>query len=248
MNAFLVQVLAFVARHWLRVGIVLLTLFLFTRKQINFSVQLGQSAAQPIHQESQAAPYAERSIPIEAEPQPAANTNDAPRTARLNVLGNGSTAAPVEAPSLLDRLHRTDESAIQAFIRRFSNVAQTEQDRYGIPASITLANGLLHSQAGLHHGVSQANNYFGLGCTIDWQGNTVGQSSSCLRAYPNAWTSFRDHSLYITTGQFAGLTNQHRADYRAWARGLEQLDYLGTPGLAQQLVTVIEELGLAQYD
>ncbi|MEM7573863.1 MAG: glucosaminidase domain-containing protein [Bacteroidota bacterium] len=245
MNAFLAQVLAFVARHWLRVGIVLLTLFLFTRKQINFSVQLGQPAAQPVYQESRGAPYSDRSVPIEVDP---ANTAvEAPRTARLHVLGNGSATASTSS-TYLDRLHRTDEAAIQAFIRRFSNVAQTEQDRYGIPASITLANGLLYSKAGLDYGVSQANNYFSLGCTTDWQGNTVGQGNNCLRAYTNAWTSFRDHSLYITTGQFAGLKNQHRSDYRAWARGLEQLGYLGTPGLAQQLITVIEELSLTQYD
>ncbi|MEZ4988463.1 MAG: glucosaminidase domain-containing protein [Saprospiraceae bacterium] len=102
---------------------------------------------------------------------------------------------------LLKRLRQVSEPDIEAFVQRFQHVAQSEQEKFGIPASIILAHALLQSNAGTLPVASVGYNYFALPCTSDWEDQTQdGSSSECLRKYNNAWLSFRDHSLFLTTG------------------------------------------------
>ncbi|MEO0627411.1 MAG: glucosaminidase domain-containing protein [Bacteroidota bacterium] len=248
MNAVFTQLLAFVGRHWLRVGLVLLTLFLLTRKQIDLSVQLGRPANPQLYH---AAPIPipesrNEQIPVPIEANPDVTSQNELRTQQLNVISGSNHSSAVA--SALQLLRRTDERDIQSFLDRFHSVAQTEQERYGIPASIILANGLLQSQGGTRNSLSTTANYFMLPCTPDWRGQKQEDGTPCLRVYPNAWTSFRDHSLFITTGRFAQLTTLAANDYQAWARGLQQIGYPGGTNLANELIEVIEEYGLTRYD
>ncbi|MEM6397334.1 MAG: glucosaminidase domain-containing protein [Bacteroidota bacterium] len=248
MNAVFTQLLAFVGKHWLRVGLVLMTLFLLTRKQIDLSVQLGQPRAQPSYQSVPVPPHGsgnlQKPVPIQGEATSAPAS--LPRSQQLNVISSSSNNEATA--SALVKLHRTDEGSIQAFLDRFGSVAKTEQKRYGIPASITLANGLLQSRGGTRSDLNSHANYFNLPCTSDWRGQTFSAGSDCLRVYPNAWTSFRDHSLFITTGRFAQLTSIAQNDYHSWASAMEQTSYPNSNDLANQIVSVIEEYGLAKFD
>lgn len=227
----------FIGRHWLRLLIVGFALFILTRKQVNFNIRLG------------APPPAPTEAPAAAAALPPVSLSDAAPTekdqgsllSKFNFLGGGET-------SRYDALARIDEATIEAFIRRFSNVATAEQEKFGIPASIILANGLLHSQAGTDEAARRFNNFMGLSCTADWSGLTGNTDAGCVRAYASAWTSFRDHSLHLTSGKFTPLKQFSNADYRKWAAGLEELSFSDTDELAQQLVRTVDKYQLFRFD
>ncbi len=143
----------------------------------------------------------------------------------------------------------------RSYVERYAPVAQAEMRRFGIPASITLAQGLLESNAGDSPLVRKTNNHFGIKCF----------SKTCKRGhcanftddshkdffvrYDNAWSSYRAHSQFLkNTKRYAALFNLDPADYRAWAQGLEKAGYATDPLYAEKLVALIENLGLNRYD
>jgi flagellum-specific peptidoglycan hydrolase FlgJ len=231
-----------ISRHWFKIGLVLMGIYMVLNKDLSFQIRLKSPDVPP-------------AAPGEVEP---------PRSARRETLTDNGTAQAAGATDRLDllqairgtrelgrlrALEAAPEGAAEAFIRRFAHVAEAEQEKFGIPASIILANGLLHGTAGRASAVSQGNNYFALPCTDDWQGETQdGERGACLRKYQNGWMSFRDHSLFVTTGANHHLTRLGRTDYQAWAAGLEEVDYGDTPDLAEQLLAVIERYQLTQFD
>ena len=142
-----------------------------------------------------------------------------------------------------------DEGSIQAYIARFSKVAASERKKFGIPASIILGNALLHSLAGTAEiAEAGANNHFALRCTPDWQGPQRTYAGQCYRQYENAWTSFRDHSFYITTGSFSHLRQLSDTDYKGWADALEKAGFSQEKDLGRQLVKAIQVYGLEKLD
>ncbi|MEM9931543.1 MAG: hypothetical protein AAF840_17185, partial [Bacteroidota bacterium] len=133
MTAVLTRMLSFAGRHWLRLLIIGFALVMLSRKQVNFNVRLGtpaptsEPAATPVNTTA-----GERPILTEIpEPAPVAAQEKAGFLERFNLFGGASE------PSYYDQLIRQEEPVIAAFIRRFSNVAKTEQEKFGIPASIT---------------------------------------------------------------------------------------------------------------
>lgn len=245
--------MSFAGRHWLRLLIIGVALFLLSDKQVNFNLRLG--APPPAKTVAPAGSPAR--VPL---PAPAVNYDKpvlsdaelptqplvkAPEKAgfleRFNLFGSGE-------PSRYDQLTRKEEQVIAAFIRRFSNVAQAEQEKFGIPASITLAGALLHGQAGDAPAAKAYLNYFALGCQDEWLGATGRVAGQCVRSYENAWTSFRDHSLYITSGKFSAMTQFSETDYRRWAAGLEELGFNDADDLAEQLLRTIDRYQLFRFD
>ena len=102
-------------------------------------------------------------------------------------------------------------------------MAQAEQQKYGIPASVVLGVGLLYSDAGTAAPAVGANSFFGLPCTDDWGGARTEMNGACQREYPTAWTSFRDFSTTVTRGHYAKMRQFGARDYRRWAAGLQEL-------------------------
>lgn len=227
-------VTVFIGRHWLRLAIVTLTLFLLSRKQINLSVRLGSPAQTPA---------LTATTPPEGVAPPGRESEEA-----AGFLSRFSLFGSTEKPSHYDLLSRMGEAEVEAFLRRFANVAQAEQDKFGIPASITLANSLLFSVAGTNEAARTYNSFFGLACTTDWPGPTGRADQGCVRSYESAWTSFRDHSLFVTSKQYATLRQLSETDYRQWAAGLEKLNYNDTEDLARQLVRTVDKYQLFRYD
>ena len=104
-----------------------------------------------------------------------------------------------------------------------------------------------HSRAGTADMAGPgANNHFAIPCTPDWQGPQQTYSGQCYRQYENAWTSFRDHSFYITTGPFAHLRQLSDSDYKGWAAALEKAGFSKEKNLGRQLVKVVETYGLQE--
>jgi len=136
----------------------------------------------------------------------------------------------------------------EAFIQRFGDVAKAEQEKFGIPASIVLGNALLIGKAGESMPVKLGLNFFGLPCTEDWQGEKGEIEGRCYRYYESAWMSFRDHSLFITTGKFSSLRTLKGQPYAEWAEALEKAGFQPVPEYAMQVKKVVRQYGLERWD
>lgn len=144
-------------------------------------------------------------------------------------------------------------SAYQAYIDRYSDIAVEQMHQYKVPASITLAQGLLESDAGRSMLAVEGNNHFGIKCHSDWQGRTMhyddDRRQECFRQYGSAAASFKDHSVFLTTGsRYASLFELNITDYKGWARGLKKAGYATNPQYADKLISIIELYNLDQYD
>lgn len=137
-----------------------------------------------------------------------------------------------------------------AYIQQWRQVAIAQQEQYGIPAAITLAQGLLESGAGQSDLATVANNHFGIKCHSDWQGGTFrkddDQRDECFRSYLKAEDSFRDHSLFLKRKRYEVLFTYDVNDYKAWANGLKACGYATDPSYPQKLIRIIETYGLNQ--
>ncbi len=227
----------FVLRHWFKLGVVAVLLFFLLQKDFSFKVQFNA----PVHQEqpNQSVREEKRSTLTENRSKQASVTD------RLQLFGVGEKIKIENASSILQNVSVV---AIQKFIDRFVHVAETEQEKYGVPASLTLANGLLMSYAGTRDLSQQTNNYFALPCTSDWQGPKETSNARCYRVYDNAWTSFRDHSLYLTTGAQSYLKNLGDKNFKAWAKELEKIGFGDEKDYGKQVLNLIDVYQLQQYD
>ena len=130
------------------------------------------------------------------------------------------------------------------YIAFFKAVAIYEMKLYGIPASITLAQGILESGSGRGRLARDANNHFGIKCH-DWTGPRVyhddDRAQECFRKYNDPNQSYRDHSLFLAKRKrYANLFKHKPTDYKAWARGLKKAGYATDPKYPQKLISLIE--------
>ena len=138
------------------------------------------------------------------------------------------------------------------YINRFKTIAIQEMNLYGIPASITLAQGLFESGNGNGELARVANNHFGIKCTADWKGKSYykddDQVNDCFRVYDRAEDSFRDHSDFLKRKRYAKLFELDKNDYQGWAYGLKEAGYATNPKYPQLLIAIIQKYSLDQYD
>lgn len=139
------------------------------------------------------------------------------------------------------------------YIRQYNAMAVDQMLRYKIPASITLAQGLLESGAGQSQLAKRSNNHFGIKCGGDWRGRTVRHTddapNECFRAYNNPKDSYEDHSKFLSgRARYASLFKLDITDYRGWARGLKQAGYATDRSYANRLIQIIEDYELYKYD
>ncbi|WP_411273291.1 glucosaminidase domain-containing protein [Daejeonella sp.] len=140
----------------------------------------------------------------------------------------------------------------EAYIERFKAIAIKEMNSYGIPASITLAQGLLESGNGNSSLARDANNHFGIKCTSEWKGKTIlkddDQVNDCFRVYSSPEESFRDHSEFLKRKRYASLFELNKDDYQGWASGLKEAGYATNPRYAELLITLVDRYDLSKYD
>lgn len=145
------------------------------------------------------------------------------------------------------------KDAYSAYIVKYSGMAMEQMKQYGIPASITLAQGLLESDAGRSSLATKCNNHFGIKCHSDWTGRKMyhddDERHECFRCYRSADESFRDHSLFLVNGaRYKSLFKLSVTDYKGWAKGLKAAGYATSPTYATKLIEIIERYGLDRYD
>lgn len=145
------------------------------------------------------------------------------------------------------------DNPYEKYIAKYSSTAVSEMHRSGVPASITLAQGLLESAAGQSSLAAKSNNHFGIKCHSDWKGKKVykddDKAGECFRVYPNAAASFRDHSDFLRyQDRYKSLFELDPTDYKSWARGLKKAGYATDRSYAEKLIKLIEDYRLYIYD
>ena len=146
-----------------------------------------------------------------------------------------------------------DIKSTEHYVETFSHIAQDEMRLYGIPASITLAQGILESGSGKGELTQKTNNHFGIKCHKGWEGDRDyhddDAKGECFRKYLHPVHSFRDHSKFLTSrARYASLFELRRDNYKGWARGLKKAGYATDPRYPQKLVSIIEKYELYKYD
>lgn len=142
---------------------------------------------------------------------------------------------------------------IANYINEYAAISKEEMLQYGIPASITLAQGILESGAGAGELTRKANNHFGIKCHRGWEGDRVyhddDERGECFRKYNDPKYSYRDHSLFLTQrSRYAALFTLQKDDYKGWAKGLRKAGYATDPRYPQKLISIIERYNLQEYD
>jgi LysM repeat protein len=140
----------------------------------------------------------------------------------------------------------------EAYIQKYSSIAQKQMREYGIPASITLAQGILESGSGKSKLASEGNNHFGIKCHDTWNGATMhlddDAPNECFRKYKSVDQSFEDHSLFLKKPRYQELFALEITDYKGWAQGLKKCGYATSPTYGKSLVDLIEKYELNQFD
>ena len=139
------------------------------------------------------------------------------------------------------------------YINKYKDLAVSEMKRTGIPASITLAQGMIESDFGRSRLAREANNHFGIKCHNDWTGPTIRHNddrrNECFRKYRKPEESYYDHSDFLKSGsRYSALFYLDPADYKGWARGLKKAGYATNPDYANMLIRKIEEYNLYDFD
>lgn len=145
------------------------------------------------------------------------------------------------------------QSVQENYINLYRNIAVSEMHRSGVPASITLAQGILESSSGTSMLSVKGNNHFGIKCHSDWTGKKIYKDddakNECFRVYASPEGSFRDHSDFLRNNtRYASLFDLEITNYKAWAEGLKKAGYATNPMYASMLIDIIERYNLSVYD
>ena len=145
------------------------------------------------------------------------------------------------------------EDKINFYIKKFAPAAVKNMRFYKIPASITLAQGVLESGYGESTLAKKANNHFGIKCHKGWKGRSIrhddDEENECFRSYKNPLKSYRDHSLFLVDrNRYNSLFELKRKDYKGWANGLKAAGYATDPKYAEKLISLIERFNLTRFD
>ena len=154
---------------------------------------------------------------------------------------------------LFSNLFLFAKNKTEVYISNFKDIAITEMNQFGIPASITLAQGILESGNGESRLATEGNNHFGIKCHDNWNGETIieddDEKGECFRKYEKVADSYRDHSLFLTQRErYAFLFSLSPTKYKSWAKGLKKTGYATNPKYKSLLIDLNEKYNLDKND
>ena len=146
----------------------------------------------------------------------------------------------------------SSQSKSELYIKQYSELAVSEMKEFGIPASITLAQGILESGNGESYLATEGKNHFGIKCH-GWEGEEIyaddDKENECFRKYKKVQQSYRDHSKFLTKhSRYSSLFDLGITDYKGWAKGLKKAGYATSPTYAEKLISIIERYNLQEFD
>lgn len=214
--------------HWFKIAIIAIFTTFFLKKEISFQINMRNKESQP-KVKSQSGRYTENQSDNQSKDAFLSLFN------LLDLLPSGK--------NLKETFEETSHDQKVAFVKRFGKVAKDEQNKYGIPASVILAEAMIQSSVGSRELSLKYNNFFALPCGKYWKGEQTTEGVECYRAYASAWESFRDHSTFIINS----IEKPNSKEYKAWIAKIT--DSFGTKDdYAQLLVEVIEQYELYLLD
>lgn len=235
----------FLKRNWFKLLLVGFILFLILKKDFSFQVDLKS----PLKNNEQ---LEEEQLPVQ---QPAKQKSTErftevgrPPTQKSDLFQLNPLAGSKEVHPLMINFNQIDNGTKAAFIKRFGHVAISERKKFGVPSSLILANSLVISQVGTRDISRSGNSFFAIPCSSDWLGDHGTHNGRCIRYYENAWTSFRDHSLFLTTGELASLKSLGPKNFKAWAQALQKAGFYEGPNFDEFIISIINQFDLDQFD
>lgn len=153
----------------------------------------------------------------------------------------------------LERGNKSLNKHTLQYIRKYAPLAVMEMHEYKIPASITLAQGILESGNGRSHLASKSKNHFGIKCHKGWKGEKVyhddDEKGECFRKYKFVETSYKDHSKFLSSRRrYANLFKLRKSDYKGWAKGLKKAGYATDRKYPKKLIKIIQDYKLYEFD
>ncbi len=166
------------------------------------------------------------------------------------------TVAPVKQVQHVKKLQKSNKSLNKyslQYIKRYAPIAVSEMHKYNVPASITLAQGILESGNGRSQLASKSNNHFGIKCHTGWKGGKVyhddDEKGECFRKYKYVESSYEDHSQFLSgRRRYASLFKLKKTDYKGWSKGLKKAGYATDKNYPKKLIKIIETYELYEFD
>lgn len=243
------KVKTFIGNNWQKLTLLLLIILVFSYKDLTIHFDLSS----PFRAKTEVAPKIDEQFPNGTQ----TNENQGftekiqqdSRKETFSIFPSIFRSKKKKVPQTLEgAFNDIKKSKKKAYIKRYSHIAVEEMKEFGIPASITLAQALLHGQAGTGELAKGNNNHFSITCGSSWKSKTKEIQGVCYRSYKSAWKSFRDHSELVTKNRFTDLKQFSSTDYKKWAIGLQEKGYSTNKDYSSLLLKIIEEFELDKYD
>ncbi|MCB9080968.1 MAG: glucosaminidase domain-containing protein [Lewinellaceae bacterium] len=245
-----------IQRYWFQGALVVIAVCALNRKDVSINIHLNSAGPalraalrEPVAHFPAISKLEERpmNVSLLSSGKPAVKKPKA----KDNAANHFSTMPAAEDSPLMSKDKRKRQ---EAYVKQFSAIARREMDKYGIPASITLAQGLLESDAGISPLAKDANNHFGIKCFSKTckkghcRNYTDDSHKDFFRIYPDPSDSYRSHSQLLQRTRYKSLFRLNRRDYKAWAKGLQRAGYATDPHYGEKLIRLIDNLDLHRYD
>ncbi len=238
-----------VRRYWFKTALFSLAVTAFVRRDLQVSI-----AWDALNPETMAAAPQPEKMALSVKEEPPLNVSLLQTKAKTpKKKARAEAAAPAPKPAL--PANEEEKRRMQeTYVQKYAHIAQAEMEKFGIPASITLAQGLLETNAGASPLVTTANNHFGIKCFSRScsKGHCRNYSDDShkdfFRIFPSAWASYRAHSTLLQKPRYRPLFELSSGDYKGWASGLKRAGYATDPNYAAKLINLIETLDLHRFD
>ena len=254
----------YIQKYWFKAILVFIVLHLYLTRDINIQFSMSDKGIAPAAANMLPAASGEEdhnhvAMDVKAPSKPANSSTEVKKPKDNRKANDFYNITFVLSPDYGKRkgidpaIVKEKLNNCKRYVDRFAKIARTEREQYGIPVSITLAQGLLESDAGGSRLSTESKNHFGIKCRSKCRGCTCRNYTDdsrydMFRVFDSAWESYREHSKLLNSGRYKHLLDLAVTDYKGWAHGLKKAGYATDKRYAEKLIKIIEELKLYKYD
>jgi flagellum-specific peptidoglycan hydrolase FlgJ len=251
------ELLQWIGKYWFQIAIACFLWQLYTNRQVNTSVAMLEPIAMTTSLKTEklnAAFVEELAMPaVLKEERPAKAPAKRWKSADFKNLSFVLSPDMAESKGVNETIVKEKMQNCRKYVERFAATAMAEMKQFGIPASITLAQGLIETDAGDSRLATESNNHFGIKCRSKCRHCTCRNYSDddvydMFRVFGTSWESFREHSKLLQIDRYQHLKKLGTTNYEGWAKGLKKAGYATDKNYDKKLVQLIEELDLQQFD